>query len=67
MNLKLLKKIPANDVEDIKKVLNELSDLELGFADAYILWEQFSDNYSASWLVVNDETLEDFRCWLLED
>lgn len=67
MNLKLLKKIPTSDIEDIKKVLTELSDLEFGFADAYILWKQFSDDYSTSWLVVNDETLEDFREWLLED
>lgn len=52
------------DVELIKKIKPILGFL---FTDQliYDLWEQFSDDYCVSWLMVSESWVESFSDWLL--
>jgi len=40
-------------------ILSRLSDLEVER-----LWDRFSDSYAAGWLIVTEETMDQFRSWL---
>jgi hypothetical protein len=48
------------DVDEIR------NNFHLCYSDYEIekLWEAFSDTYAAGWLIVDEETLQNFRGWL---
>lgn len=53
-----------NEIQRIRAavpILHRFSDLEIEK-----LWEAFSDNVCAGWLIVNDETLGQFKEWASE-
>lgn len=66
MNPKLLKILDVS-TNSLTRIIEKLPEFELSYAEAYLLWESFSDTCCASWLVVTDSTIQDFRCWLLDD
>ena len=54
----------AEYVKKIAAYLNERGDLRCGLNKLEELWEEFSDEYSAGFLIPDDEFLYQFERWL---
>ena len=54
----------TEDIAKIREYLEIVGELNCSDQQLYILWDKFSDSWSASWLVVDNETLEAFADWL---
>lgn len=55
-----------DDMERILSYLNENGKILVSDKRVEELYGEFSNQYSASWLSVRDENLEDFADWLEE-
>lgn len=53
-----------DDMEKILKYLRANGDLHVSGETVERLYEEFLDQYCASWLSVDDELLEEFAEWL---
>lgn len=53
--------------EDISKLKSEIPEIaNLSDSDVYELYSSFSEEFrSASWLILNDDFIQDFKEWLL--
>ena len=61
----------GDDAQDIQRIRTSIKDrfsLITRFSDLEIklLWEGFSDSMCAGWLIVHEETLNQFVSWLEE-
>ena len=62
--------INKSDLLDIKKLKEHLdknyiyNNQPYSVVELYILWNAFSDDYCASFLIVDDDSISDFVEWL---
>lgn len=58
--------IPDYKEYDVKKLKEHIPELFMA-SDymIYRMYSDFSDTYAASWLIIDEETIESFRSWLL--
>lgn len=54
--------VDRNDIAKIREAIPELSGAPA--IKIHKAWEAFSDDYCASYLLVSDHTIQDFKEWL---
>jgi len=57
---------PSEDIAKIREYLEQIGELHCSNKQLEALWDEFSDSWCASWLIVNDKTLKRFSYWLEE-
>ena len=53
---------PVNELKQIQNILLELS-YDVSLSDCESLYGEFSNDYSAGWLGLSDDTISQFKEW----